>query len=444
MRQLFTKFKLVLVNITTNIGFYPTLFAVGGLFMGFAMLYAESRGISSFLIEHVPQLVINDADTARTLLSTFIGGIISLMVFSFSMVMLLLNQASNNYSPRILPGLISNKKHQYVLGYYIAVLIYCILILLSVEPTDDKYQLPGFSVILGIVMSMLVLALFIYFIHSISEAIQINRIVENIFTKAKLRLDRLIQNTGDQDSEIDFPEGKDWFEIRIDETGYLQTIAIDTLKEICRENDFKLRMMQPKGSFILKNIPIARCSKELDEETKNYVLSCFAFSRSEIVEHNYILGFKQLTEIALKAMSPGINDPGTAITCIDYLTELFALRLKKEDFSYIHNEEDEAIICLRTIDFKELLYFVFVSLRSYCKHDVIMLHKMLTSLYFLLQTESVIKHSKEIIIDEVNLILEDAKANISNPTDLRGIFAVREKIASQNDTDTELVTLDLN
>ena len=169
MRQFFTKFKLILVNLTANIGFFPTLFAFGGLVMGFGMLYAESRGVSSFLIEHVPQLVINDADTARTLLSTFIGGIISLMVFSFSMVMLLLNQASSNYSPRILPGLISNKKHQYVLGYYIAVLIYCILILLSVEPTDNKYQLPGFAVIVGIVMSMLVLALFIYFIHSISE-----------------------------------------------------------------------------------------------------------------------------------------------------------------------------------------------------------------------------------------------------------------------------------
>ena len=79
MRQFFTKFKLILVNLTANIGFFPTLFAFGGLVMGFGMLYAESRGVSSFLIEHVPQLVINDADTARTLLSTFIGGIISLI-----------------------------------------------------------------------------------------------------------------------------------------------------------------------------------------------------------------------------------------------------------------------------------------------------------------------------------------------------------------------------
>ncbi|RXG15610.1 putative membrane protein [Leeuwenhoekiella aestuarii] len=442
MLQFITKFRLFFANLTGKIGFYPSLFAFGGLCIGFIMLYAESKGVSSFLIEHAPQLVINDADTARTLLSTFIGGIISLMVFSFSMVMILLNQASNNYSPRILPGLISNKRHQYVLGYYIATLIYCILILLSIKPTDNKYQLPGFAVLIGIILSMLVLALFIYFIHSISEAIQINKIIETIYQKAKTRLTQLINQTDEEYSKTDFPESKDWNVIKINNTGYLQTIAVDALLELCNELDCKIEILAPKGTFILKNVPIARCDKELEEEQRNHLLTCFGFSRSEIVKHNYILGFKQLTEIAIKAMSPGINDPGTAITCIDYLSELFALRLCKEDFSYIKNKDDEAVISLRTIDFKELIYFVFVPLRGYCKHDVVMLHKMLTALYFLLQTKSVINNAEEIIIDEINLILIDAKANITNKKDLKGVFTIRDKAAAYNNTDRKLVSLE--
>ena len=442
MRQLVTKIKLFIVNLTGKIGFYPSVIAFIGLIAGFIMLYAESRGISGFLIEHAPNLVINDADTARTLLSTFIGGIISLMVFSFSMVMILLNQASSNYSPRILPGLISNKKHQYVLGYYIATLIYSILILLSIEPTENKYQLPGFSVLVGIGLSMLTLALFIYFIHSISEAIQVNRIVENIYSKAKSRLDQIIAKSANISNHPDFPDTSDWQEIRIDKTGYLQTIAIDTLLDICKEKDCKIHIMQPKGTFILKNIPIARCSIDLNDDFKEQVLSCFGFSRSEIVTHNYVLGFKQLTEIAIKAMSPGINDPGTAITCVDYLSELFALRLKKEDYSFIRNENDEAVISLRTLNFEELIYFVFAPLRVYCKHDVIMLHKMLTALYFLLQVESVIKNVDQTLIREANLILEDAKNAIDNRTDLEGIFAIGKKIQAVNNTDVAVLSLD--
>ena len=100
MLKIITRSRLFIANLTGKIGFYPSLFALGGLVFGFAMLYAEDRGVSSFLIENAPQLVINDAETARTLLSTFIGGIISLMVFSFSMVMILLNQASNKKQHR--------------------------------------------------------------------------------------------------------------------------------------------------------------------------------------------------------------------------------------------------------------------------------------------------------------------------------------------------------
>ena len=441
MLQFITKVKLLFNNLTGKIGFYPSLFAFGGLCLGFIMLYAESQGISKFLIENAPKLVINDADTARTLLSTFIGGIISLMVFSFSMVMILLNQASNNYSPRILPGLISNKRHQYVLGYYIATLIYCILVLLSIKPTDNKYQLPGFSVLIGIILSMLVLALFIYFIHSISEAIQINKIIETIYQKAKIRLTELTSQTDEEYSQEDFPDSEDWNIIRIDKTGYLQTIATNALLEFCDEANCKVELLVAKGTFILKNVPIVKCDIELDEKQQDQLFTCFGFSRSEIVTHNYVLGFKQLTEIAIKAMSPGINDPGTAITCIDYLSELFALRLCKKDFSYFKNEDNQAVISLRTINFKELIYFVFVPLRIYCKHDIIMLHKMLTALYFLLQSESVIDDARVIIINEANLILQDAKQSITNEKDLSGVFAIREKIAAINTTTIELVAL---
>ena len=83
MLKLITKFKLFIANLTGKIGFYPSLFAFGGLLFGFAMLYAEDQGVSSFLIENAPQLVINDADTARTLLSTFIAALFRLWFLAF-------------------------------------------------------------------------------------------------------------------------------------------------------------------------------------------------------------------------------------------------------------------------------------------------------------------------------------------------------------------------
>ena len=103
-------------HLKDKIAFFPTLISLGGAFFAYIMMYAETQGISNYLIDFLPELVINNTETARVILTTFIAGLISIMVFSFSMVMILLNQASSNFSPRLLPGLISNRKHQIILG----------------------------------------------------------------------------------------------------------------------------------------------------------------------------------------------------------------------------------------------------------------------------------------------------------------------------------------
>ncbi len=416
-------------RITGNIAFFPSLIAIFGLLFALLMLYAEERGVSKYLIENTPWLVINDAETARTLLSTFIGGIISLMVFSFSMVMLLLNQASSNYSPRILPGLISNKKHQYVLGFYIAVIIYCIIILLSIEPTDNKYQLPGFAVLLGIILGIHVLGAFIYFIHSISQAIQINNITDRIFSVASLRLKTLIDKEEGTNHDEMFKNISDWNEYKSEISGHLNDIAFTSLSKLATENETRFIMLVAKGEFILADTPIIKSLKSLDEEGQDKLQSCFGFSRSEIVKNNYVLGFKQLTEIAVKAMSPGINDPGTAITCLDYLTELFSLRMLKRDISYILDTRKNPVVSLNTVNFEQLLYFIFASLRQYCKADFVMMHKMLISLRYLKDTESADENYGNVIKQQAILILEDAREYIKNETDLKRL----EKIGASFD-----------
>ncbi|AEE20900.1 putative membrane protein [Dokdonia sp. Hel_I_63] len=427
MNKIYTKLKLLYSQVTGNIGFFPSLIALMGLAFAFLMLYIEEQGVSKYFIDNFPWLVINNADTARTLLSTFIGGIISLMVFSFSMVMLLLNQASSNYSPRILPGLISNKKHQYVLGFYIAVIIYCIIILLSIVPTDDKHQLPGFAVLVGIILSIHVLAAFIYFIHSISQAIQINNITDRIFSAARKRLQTLIDKENEVEGLDIFDDVSDWHGYKSTSSGYLNDIAFDSLSKLAKEQDISIKMLVSKGEFVLVDVPIVKVNKELDEENQDMLQSCFGFSRSEIVKLNYVLGFKQLTEIAVKAMSPGINDPGTAITCIDYLTELFALRMLKKDNSYVVNNDNKAVVSLDTVDFDELIYYIFASLRQYCKADFIMMTKMLTSLYYLKNVETIDDTYKEVINTQAHLVLEDAQTFIKNETDLKNLKEFTQK-----------------
>src|SRR5690606_4683034 len=104
-------------------------------------------------------------------------------------------QASSNFSPRVLPGLISNRNHQFVLGIYLATILYNTFTLVGINPQEnDKYQLPGFSVLIGIILTVICLGAFLYFIHSISQSIQVNNILDSIYKKAKKRLEYLLED----------------------------------------------------------------------------------------------------------------------------------------------------------------------------------------------------------------------------------------------------------
>lgn len=413
-------------SLKSKIAFYPTLFALSGLVFAFLMMYLEKRGISGYLVKNASFLVVNNGDTALTILSACITGLISMMVFSFSMVMVLLNQASNNYSPRLLPGLISDRNHQIILGIYLSSILYCIFILLSIQPTGDKYQIPGFSVLLGILFTVMCIYAFIYFIHTISQSIQITYILDKLFHSAKDTLEKIMEKEV-SDTNQTFPDSKEWNEYHTEKTGYFQDFSKEDLLNFCREKGTKLDIIPVKGRFVLRGIPIFRSQKELSEEELKRVLDYFHFSRAELVSDNYVLAFKQITEVIAKAMSPGINDPGTALNAIDYLTELFQIRMLKADNSYI-TEEDQTYIQVRTVNFRELIYNVMASIRTYCKQDIIVIQKLGMMFYYLKSQEAKNEYYFDILDQEAKRLLEDAQNVIDNRSDLEVIENIAKKL----------------
>lgn len=412
-------------NIESKIAFYPTIIAILGFLLSLLMMYLEKQGISTYLVENFPVVVFGQGTTALTIFSALITGLISMMVFSFSMVMILLNQASSNFSPRLLPGLISNKKHQVILGIYLATIIYNIFISFSLHPELEKFEIPGFSVLLGIFLSLLCICAFIYFIHNISENIQISNILIQIFTTAKHRLVFLMENGPEEN--LPFPSTEGWHEYKVPSSGYLQNINYNNLITISAAIDTKIHVLKEKGAFVLDQDPLFKSEKELDEKTRKRILSNFNFAREELIGDNYALAFKQITEIIVKAMSPAVNDPGTAINGIDYLTELFALRIQKEDIFVLGNDKI-AYVKFNTITFKQLIYGVMAPIRTYCKQDVILVKKLMMMFIHLKKNPAKRESFNEVIQEESDNLLKDAMEAIKNPRDLEHIYFLAHEL----------------
>lgn len=419
MKETFLKVVKKIYYFKDKIAFYPSIIAFLGCLFAYGMMFAESRGFSDYLFEFAPQLVISDLETARTLLTTFIAGLISIMVFSFSMVMILLNQASSNFSPRLLPGLISNRRHQIVLGIYIATILYCIFILVFIEPTGKDYRVPGFSVLLSIVFMVFCLGAFIYFIHSISQEIQIGNIMNKIFLESEAQLKSEIDREKKQ--KDDFPNTENWTVHKTIAYGYLQSVSDDILLDIAKNYNIKIDVTARKGEYFYENEELFRTNNPVDEDCVNKIHTAFVISFNELLVENYILDFKHLKEIALKAMSPGINDPGTAIYALDYISNLLNLRIQKKDSSY-YGKNDDVLVRIQLVPFSSILHQTFTSLRTYCKNDAIVTKKML-SVLFKLKDFSTNKENTDAITKEIELVLNDAKEALSNQNDLNEILS---------------------
>jgi len=379
------------VKLERQIAFYPSVLALAGLLLALVMMYLEQLGLSQLIIKHVPIVMVQSFETARTILGTFIGGFISILVFSFSMVMILLNQAAANFSPRLLPGLVSNKKHQIILGIYLASLFFCLLALMLIQSEGEEVSTPGSMILMAILMMATSLTAFIYFIHSISKSIQVDHILYRIYDDAANQFKHLLEESKNKvDSPVltqaptDFSPDNNWALYRAEKNGYLSAVDMAALVKLMKMNDNQLQILIGKSYYMLAGTPLFKTRKAVDDDLQSDIKNQFIIESSVSVSDNEDLGFKVITEIAIKAMSPGINDPGTALSCIDYLTQLLALRLQYQPREWFQDKVDNSDeskpttrVQIKTLDFEDLLFQIMAPFRTYCAHDILIVLKLL-------------------------------------------------------------------
>lgn len=431
--------------IINSIGFYPTLISVFFFALALLMLYLERLGASAVVKDRLPFMIITNGETARLILSSITTGIISLTVFSFSMVMLVLNQASSNFTPRVIPSLISYSSNQRVLGLYLGTLIYTLVIMVNVRNEYGGIPLPGFSVFLAMCFTVVDLGFFVYFINSVSQSIQIERILQSIHGVTHTKLSEEIEKAKGPGAQHAFANSQSWHALKSPKTGYLQSLDEQAVVEVCRKYDAVLDFNQPLGSFLIEGVPFARagCRPENKEGFKGDFFDLVDFYREERPGVNYLFGFKHITESAVKALSPGINDPGTAIKAIEYLTGLFVLRMQLTDEKVLYDKEGVARIRFRHETFEDLYATCLSPVRLYGKGSCVIVLRLLSLLRSLLYSVRDYPRLKPVLYKEAELLLFDAGEEIQNPGDRQKVNEQVQELNRMNVLTNQLPLLEV-
>lgn len=423
MKWISRQFKRLYINIVNSIAFYPALISIGFFLFSLLIMRIEYTSFVIDVKKGLKPMLVEGLDNARLILGTISGSIFSLMVFSFSMVMLVLNRASSTLSPRVIPGLITKKSHQVVLGMYLGTIIYSLILIVNIQSETAEYHIPTLGIFLAMVFAMTCLGMFVYFIDSISKSIQVDNILQRIFKDTLRQMGKV--SVSEKPAEMPNTEG--WFSIDASGSGYMKQIELNSLKRICKKNDITVKITENPGFFFVAGYPMVKVSKEIDSETANDIRNCFIFYIEEHVSDHYLFGFKQISEIAVKALSPGINDPATAIKSIDMLSILFIEKMNINEKNYITDGEGKLLIFFRSPSLEELLFINLTPIREYGKTDATIMLKILESLKNLAYADKDHQKFQSLLAKYMQSMIFSAEEYIKNDLDLEQIDALIDR-----------------
>lgn len=311
--------------------FIPSVMAILSVAMALGLVQLDhSAGFDP--VNEQRWMYTGGAQGARSVLSVIAGSVITVAGTTFSITVAALSLASAQFGPRLLRNFMRDTGNQVVLGTFTATFLYCILVLRTIRGLDDNTYVPHISVTVGVLLSVLSVGVLIYFVHHVAESIQVSHIIEVAGNELDATIRRLFpEHIGESASAESFSLEQDGGKAVVsDARGYIQAIDEDTLMDVAMHHKVKLTILLRPGEYMLPGAELAFATPALPPKGEAGVRRAFALGRSRTSHQDATFAFRQLSEIALRALSPSINDPFTAMMCIDRITAGMCLLAKRD------------------------------------------------------------------------------------------------------------------
>jgi uncharacterized membrane protein len=376
-------------TLRSSYWFLPGLMAVIGMLLAFAMLALDQR--EEIKLGELSWIYQGGPEGARGLLSAVASSMVTVAATAFSITIVALQLAASNFGPRLLRNFMQDKGNQIVLGTFIATFLYCLLVLRTIHGEDYNLFVPQLSVTMGIVLAIASIGVLIYFIHHASTIIQASHVIAGVAHELDDALDRLFPEEIGQTALENHPEikaiPKDFDEqacsIRSTHTGYLQALDDQLLLKLACKHNLLLRLMVKPGEFIAKGnrLMLAYPRERISQKLTHEMNQAFLTGKERTEQQDIEFPINQLVEIALRALSPGINDPFTAMRCIDRLSAGLS-RLSERQFpsAYRYDNNHKLRIIAEPVAFEQLVNTAFNQIRHYGRSDVAVTLRLLNAI----------------------------------------------------------------
>ena len=368
--------------------FVPAAIVLGAVGLATSLIAVDAT-VDLHVVERSPLLFGAGAAGSRGLLTAVASSMITVAGVVFSITIVALALTSSQYTSRVLRNFMRDRINQVVLGVFVGIFAYCLVVLRTIRGGDEGAFVPSLAVLVGLILAFVGIAFLIFFIHHISKSIQASSIIAAAARETIAAVDHLFPMGLGEDADEDADGNlamtqaeRNWSAVPARETGYIESIDGEALLALARKRGTVLRMERGVGEFVVEGTPLVSVAGPggLDEETTAELNAIYVISHQRTVEQDAAFGIRQIVDIALKALSPGINDTTTAVMCVDYLGAIL-VRLAVRGISTPHRlDRGELRVIARGPSFRSLLAEAFDQIRQNAQGNVAVLERLLQAL----------------------------------------------------------------
>lgn len=380
-------------HLRQSFWFLPALLCVVAVALAEGLIFADQQlgdpdlGALDFLITLVGE------SGSRDLLGAIAGSMLTVASTTFSITIAVLALSSSTYGPRLVRNFMADRGNQFVLGIFVATFLYSLVVLRSIRVigTDaGDYFVPHLAVNVAVLLAVLAIGVLVYFIHHISDSVQVWTLSERVRSDLIDVVDRLYPEGGgrdareveDEGAEPDVPEqlDTDGVPLTSHETGYVQDVDLEGLLSLAREHDLIVSLKVRPGEHITEGTALAVLwpPGELNDDLRGSARRAVRIGRARTPMEDVEFAALLLEEMAVRALSPSTNDPYTAINALDSLASgLVMLAGRRMPSPYRYDHEGRLRVIAPAVSFIHILDHLLDAMRIYAVEHPTVLHRTL-------------------------------------------------------------------
>lgn len=439
--------KQVWSDLRGSFWFVPSVILVFSIAFALVLIEADFTGSKQWT-GRWPRVFGAGAAGARGMLSTIAGSMMTVVGVTFSMTLVTLALASSQYTSRVLRNFMRDRVTQVVLGIFAGIFTYCLIVLRTIRGGDEGAFVPNLAVSVGVVLAICGIGVLIFFIHHIASSIQASSIIASVANETLSAVDRLFPSrlgqglTDDEKDQSLLPlADRHWQAIPACKNGYIQSVDNAALLRLAGEHQTIVRMEHSIGEFVVQDTPLVSLALDgpPDRELIAELQAACSIKLYRTVEQDAGFGIRQLVDIALHALSSGVNDTTTAVICVDYLTAILA-RLASRNIPSSHRYvEGELRVIAIGPTFASLVAESFDQVRESAKGNMAIMLQMLGALRTIASQTS--SPSRCLVLrEQAQRIAELAGRTIASPHDLERFESSLASVLAALDTEPCLST----